>query len=157
MPEITSRQAARLASTAAGGKMRNADAALVACTSITGPATVTWANGDTCGNRFRIPAGSRLLHAQVSCQDMGTSITLDVGVRRWTPDGTGVAIDADGIVAALDVASAAVSADARNGALVTGGTDAGILTADAEPYFTLNGGTPSANTQIRVDVFYTAS
>lgn len=156
MPEITSRQAARLASTAAGGKMRNADASIVFATVITSPATVTWANGDTVGNRFRIPAGSRLLYAQVSCADMGTSITLDVGVRRWTPDGTGAVIDADGIVAALDVATAAVSADARNGAMVAAGTETGILTQDAEPYFTLNGGTPTANAQIRVDVFYMA-
>lgn len=154
MAEQTSRQAARLASTSAGGKLRAGDHGTVKCTSITSPATVTWANGDTIGNRTKIPAGARLLHARVSCQDMGTSITLDVGVRAWKPDGTGTAIDADGIVAALDVATAAVSALSMTGAMVKDGTDTGILTADAEAYFTLNGGTPTANAQIRVDVYY---
>ena len=156
MAEQTSREAARLASTAAGGKLRGASSGDTRATVITGPATVTWANGDTMGNRDRIPAGSRILGAVVSCADMGTSITLDVGLRNFTGDGTGTAIDADGIVAAYDVATAAVpSAMVGTGALVTSGAEY-VTAADAEPYFTLNGGTPTANAAIRVTVLYVA-
>lgn len=154
MAEQTSREAARLASTAAGGKVRAASSAQIEASVITGPATVTWANGDTMGNRVRIPAGSRILGALVSCADMGTSITLDVGLRNFTTDGTGTAIDADGIVAALDVATAAVpNSLSGTGALVTSGAEY-VTAVDSEAYFTLNGGTPTANAAIRVTVLY---
>lgn len=157
MAEQTSRETARLASSAAGGKVRAASSADIRASVITGPATVTWANGDTMGNRERIPAGARILGALVSCADMGTSITLDVGLRAYTQDGTGTAIDADGIVAAYDVATAAVpSAMVGTGALVTSGVES-VTSADAEPYFTLNGGTPTANAAIRVTVLYLAA
>ena len=157
MAEQTSREAARLASSAAGGKLRGASSSEIRATVITGPATVTWANGDTMGNRDRIPAGSRIVGALVACADMGTSITLDVGLRNFTSDGTGAAIDADGIVAALDVATAAVPTSlSGTGALVTSGAEY-VTSVDAEPYFTLNGGTPTANAAIRVTVLYVAA
>lgn len=157
MAEQTSREAARLASASAGGKLRAASDGSPHATIITGPATITWANGDTMGNRTRIPAGSRILGALVSSGDMGTSITLDVGLRNYTTDGTGTVIDADGIVAAYDVATAPVpNALVGTGALVTSGAEYTTL-VDAEPYFTLNGGTPAANTAIRVTVLYLAA
>lgn len=157
MAEQTSREAALLALASAGYKFKAASDGDLRASVITGPATVTWANGDTMGNRARIPAGSRVLGALVSCADMGTSITLDVGLRAWKADGTGTAVDADGIVAAYDVATAAVpSALVGTGALVTAGVES-VTTVDTEPYFTLNGGTPTANAAIRVTVLYVAA
>lgn len=157
MAEQTSREAARLASTSAGGKVKAASAAKPRYSVITGPATVTWANGDTMGNRVRIPAGARVLGSIVSCADMGTSITLDVGLRNWTTDGTGTAVDADGIVAAYDVATAAVPGSfVSTGALCTSGVES-TTSVDTEAYFTLNGGTPTANAAIRVAVLYLAA
>lgn len=117
--------------------------------TITSPDTVTWANGDTCASPITIPKGSRIIGANVSCADMGTSITLDVGLRKAS-DAT--VIDADGIVAALDVATAAVAAFNASGALCKDGVES-ITAYDANAYFTLNGGTPTANAQIRVDVY----
>jgi hypothetical protein len=117
--------------------------------TITSPNTVTWANGDTCASPITIPKGSRIIGANVSCADMGTSITLDVGLRQ--ADTAATVIDADGIVAALDVATAAVAAYNASGALCKDGVES-ITAYDANAYFTLNGGTPTANAQIRVDV-----
>lgn len=116
--------------------------------SITSPDTVTWAQNDTCASPIKVPKGSRFIGANVSCADMGTSITLDVGFRA-ADDGT--AIDADGIVAALDVATAAVNAYAATGAKVAGGVEY-ITDEDSIVYYTLGGGVPSANAQCRVDV-----
>lgn len=154
MAEQTSRQAARVASSAAGYKMQGISSGIVRASTITGPDTVAWAQGDTCGNRDRIPKGARLLGAYVSNAALGTSVTIDVGVRAWTQDGTGAAIDADGIVAALAVASAQ-SSFAASGALVAGGVEY-TLTADAEPYFTLGGANPTDDADVRVTVLYIA-
>lgn len=147
MAERVSKQAAKVAANTkdlapmmGGGVLR--------VFTITSPDTVTWANGDTCASPLPIPKGSRVIGANVSCADMGTSITLDVGLRK-TSDGT--AIDADGIVAALDVASAAVAAYNASGALCKDGVES-ITAYESNAYFTLNGGTPTANAQIRVDV-----
>jgi hypothetical protein len=79
---------------------------------------------------------------------MGTSITLDVGLRNFD---TQVAIDADGIAAAVDVASAAVRSILNNGALVKDGYEY-VTTEVSEVYATLSGGTPTANAQIRIEV-----
>ena len=155
MAEQTSREAARLASTSAGGKLKAASAAVLRSSVITGPDTVAWAQNDTCGNRDRIPAGSRILGAVVSCAAMGTSVTLDVGLRTWTSDGTGTAVDADGIVAALAVASA-VSAFNASGALVKDGSEY-VTAVDTEPYFTLGAANPTDDADIRITVLYTAA
>jgi hypothetical protein len=156
MAEQTSREAARLASSSSGYKMHPTSAGMLRASRISGPATVTWAQNDTCGNRHRIPKGSRILGAFVSCADMGTSITMDVGLRAWTSDGTGAAVDADGIVAALDVATAVVNGALHStGALCAVGAEYTTL-ADTEPYFTLAGGTPTANALAAVTVLYIA-
>jgi hypothetical protein len=154
MAEQTSREAARLALSSAGFKMKAASAGKMFVSRISGPATVAWAQNDTCGNRHRIPAGARLLGAIVHCADMGTSITLDVGIRAWTADGTGTAVDADGIVAAADVATAALSGTLfATGALCAVGAEY-VTLADVEPYFTLGGGNPTDDALIAVDVLY---
>lgn len=147
MAEIVSKQAAvvaagskNLAPMMGGGSLR--------VITITSPDTVTWAQNDTCASPIKVPKGSRFIGANVSCADMGTSITLDVGFRKVS-DGT--AIDADGIVAALDVATAAVAAYNASGAKVAAGVEY-ITTEDSYVYYTLGGGTPTANAQCRVDV-----
>ena len=122
MAEQTSREAARMASTSAGGKAMGTASAVLRTSSITAPATVAWAQNDTCGNRDRIPKGAKLLGAFVSNGALGASVTCDVGLRAWTKDGTGTALDADGIVAALAVASAQ-STFGASGALVAGGAE----------------------------------
>lgn len=155
MAEQTSREAARIASSTYGYKFRGGASAGPMCTStITGPDTVTWAQNDTCGNRDRIPAGSRLMGCWVSCPAMGASVTLDVGIRAWTTDGTGTAIDADGICAALSVSSA-VSAFNGSGALVKDGAEY-VTAVDSEPYFTLGGANPTDDADVRITVMYAA-
>jgi hypothetical protein len=153
MAEQTSREAARIASSLYG-KMHPSSSGKVRASRISGPAVVTWAQNDTMGNRDRIPKGSRILGAFVSCADMGTSITLDVGIRAWTKDGTGAAVDANGIVAALDVATATTPGSlVATGELVAVGAEY-LTLADVEPYFTLAGGTPTANALIAVEVLW---
>lgn len=155
MAEQTSREAARIASSTYGYKMHPGSSGVVRVSRISGPATVAWAQNDTCGNRDRIPKGSRLLGAVIHSADMGTSVTLDVGIRAWTSDGTGTAVDADGIVAAADVATAAVTGSfLATGALVASG-DEYITLADVEPYFTLGGANPTDDALVAVDVLYT--
>jgi len=146
MAEQVSRQAAKVAARTkmspneAYGKKR----AIV----ITSPATVTWAQGDTIASPVLLPVGTRFTcNSMVSCADMGTSITLDVGIR----DADGVAIDADGIAAAVDVASAATRAALNNGALIKDGAEY-VTTVPCYVYATLNGGTPTADAQIRIEV-----
>lgn len=149
MAEQVSRQAAKIAANQkmlpheAGGRVRVA--------VITSPATVTWANGDTIASPHIIPAGSRILcTSYISCQDMGTSITADLGLRNAN---TGAEVDLDGIATAIDVATAAVRAVANNGALVKDGVES-VTTVPTVPVLTLNGGTPTANAQIRAEVMY---
>lgn len=146
MAEQVSKQAAKVA---AGTKMSPNEAyGKKRCIVITSPDTVTWANGDTIASPVPLPVGTRFTcNSMVSCADMGTSITLDVGIR----DVDGTAIDADGIAAAVDVATAATRASLNNGALIKDGTEY-VTTEVSYVYATLNGGTPTANAQIRIEV-----
>ena len=153
MPEIVSREAARLATT--GGKIRAGSSGGLHASVITGPDVAAWAQNDTCGNRDIIPAGSRILGAFVSNAAMGASVTLDVGLRAWTENGTGAAVDADGIVAALAVASAGSVFNA-SGALVAAGAEY-VTSVPTEPYFTLAGANPTDDADIRVTVLYVAA
>lgn len=151
MPEITSRQVARLTGSATGlGKANYTDGlAKKRVVVITSPATATWANGDTIASGLALPIGTRFGCATfISCQDMGTSIVVDIGIRNFN---TKVAIDADGIANDIDVATAAVRAVSNNGALVADGVEY-TTTEVSEIYATLAGGTPTANAQIRIEV-----
>ena len=146
MAEQASKQAAKVT---AGTKLTGADFGKATFVVITSPDTVTWANGDTIASPVIIPKGSRILpHGYASHADMGTSITLDVGLRKVS-DGT--AVDADGIAAAVDVATAAARSVLSNGALVKDGVEY-VTTVDTYLYATLAGGTPTANAQICVTV-----
>lgn len=155
MAEQVSREAARLASSAAGGKVRAASNSQTDASVITGPATVTWASGDTMGNRVRIPAGSRILGALVSNGAAGAGITMNVGLRNFTTDGSGTVIDAAGVVSALSVASAQ-SSFVASGTFTASGAEY-VTAVDSEAYLTLAGGTPAANTAVRVAVLYTTA
>lgn len=149
MAEQVSRQAALVA---AGTKMQpGVNGGKVRVAFIDSPATVTWANGDTIASPEIIPAGSRiLLDSYISCQDMGTSITADLGLRNAK---TGAEVDLNGIGSAIDVATAATRAICNNGALVVDGA-VYVTTVDCVAVLTLNGGTPSANAQISAQVKY---
>lgn len=146
MAEQTSREAAlvaantKLSNTVGAGVKRNI--------SITSPATVTWADGDTIASPILLPTGTRFTcGSYISCADMGTSIVAAVGIR----DVDGVEIDLDGIAASVDVATAAARAIANSGALVA----AGVNYVTLKPSYlvlTLSGGTPTANAQIRADI-----
>jgi hypothetical protein len=152
MPEIVSRQVTALTGTATSpGKMRPSDAGgRVRTVVVTSPATAAWANGDTIASGFKLPIGTRFLASSfVSNAAMGASVVLDVGIRNFD---TKVAIDADGIAAALSVASAGRSA-LNSGALVAAGAES-RTTEISEVYATLSGATPTANAQIRIEVQY---
>lgn len=155
MAEQTSREATAIASSSNGYKMRAASSGKVRASVITGPDTVTWAQDDTCGNRDRIPAGSRMIGAFVSNGACGASVTMDVGLRAWKADGTGAVVDVDGLVDGLDVSSAQSTFNA-SGSMVAAGTDGGVTTQDTEPYFTLLSANPTDNADIRVTVLYIA-
>jgi hypothetical protein len=146
MAEQASKQATKVA---AGTKLTGADVGKPTVIVITSPDTVTWAQNDTIASPQIIPTGTRILdYGYVNCADMGTSITLDVGLRLVS---TGVAVDADGIAAAVDVATAAVRSILNNGALVKDGIEY-VTTAPTYLYATLAGGTPTANAQIKIAV-----
>lgn len=150
MAEQVSKQAALAAAHTAdsAGKMGGGTKR---CVVITSPDTVTWANGDSMVSPIVIPKGSRpLADGMASFADMGTSITLDVGLRKVS-DGT--EYDYNGIHSALDVASAAAVSAINNGALVAAGVEH-VLTEDCYLYCVLNGGTPTANAQIRVEASF---
>lgn len=145
MAEITSRQAAKVAARTkmspneAYGKKR--------VIVITSPATAAWAQNDTIASPVLLPVGTRFTcNSFASHAAMGTSVTLDVGIR----DVDGTAIDADGIAAAVSVASAGRTA-INNGALVKDGAEY-VTTEPCYLYATLGGAAPTANAQIRLEV-----
>lgn len=146
MAEVVSKQAAKIA---AGTKLTGADVGFPRVVVFTSPDTVTWADGDTLGSGIRLPIGTRILaNGYASFADMGTSIVLNVGLRNAS---TLVAVDADGIAASVDVATAAARSILNSGALVAAGVEY-VTTVETEIYATLSGGTPTANAQIRIEV-----
>ena len=155
MAEIVSREAARLVSNSAGGKIRAASNGKTSVSIITGPTTAAWAQNDTCGNRVRIPAGSRMIGAYVSNAACGTSVTMDVGLRTFTTDGTGTVVDVDALVDGLDVSSAQSTFNASGSAVAAGAED--VTTVDTEAYFTLLSANPTDDADIRVTVLYVAA
>lgn len=147
MAEQVSRQAAKVAALT---KMSNTEAlGKVSTIVITSPATVTWANGDTVASPVKLPKGTRILcGGYVSNAAMGASVVLDVGLRDATS--AAAAIDADGIAAAVAVASAGRTV-LNNGALVAAGVEY-VTDQDSYIYATLSGATPTANAQIRIEI-----
>lgn len=146
MAEIVSRQAAKIAANTrlsaheAGGKKR--------VIVITSPATAAWAQNDIFASGVQLPIGTRILcDSFVSNEALGAGVTLDVGLRNFD---TKVAIDADGIAAAVDVAAAGRTA-LNNGALVAAGVEY-VTTSVSEIYATLGGANPTDDKQVRIEV-----
>jgi hypothetical protein len=147
MAEFNSRQAALIA---AGSKALSTSAGKKRTVVITSPATAAWAQNDTIASGVRIPKGARFTCGSfVSNEAMGASVTLDVGLRNFD---TKVAVDADGIGAAVAVSSAGRSA-VNNGALVAAGVES-VTTVDTEVYATLTAANPTDNAQFRIEVEY---
>lgn len=154
MADVASREASRLSSSTYGFKMQAASSGKVRASVITGPDTVAWAQNDTCGNRDMIPAGSRMIGAFVSNGALGSSVTMDVGLRAWTPDGTGAVVDVDALVDGLDVSGAQSTFNASGSAVAAGAED--VTTVPTEPYFSLLSANPTDNADVRVTVLYIA-
>ncbi len=150
MAEISSRQAAKIA---AGTKILPTESTGKKRVLIVGtPATHALGNGDTIASGVPLPVGTRFLSGSlVSNAALGSSVTLDVGIRDFK---TKVAIDADGIAAAVAVATAGRSA-LNNGDLVKDGAEY-VTSVVSEVYLTIGGAAPTANTQLRVEVEYVA-
>jgi len=148
MPEFNSRQAAKVA---AGTKLGAGESGgVVRSVVLTSPATAAWAQNDTLASGVPIPIGSRFLSmSYVSNEAMGASVTLDVGIRNFD---TKVAIDQDGIGAAVAVSSAGRSV-VNNGVLVAAGVES-LTTVVTEVYATLIAANPTDNAQFRIEVFY---
>lgn len=147
MAEIVSKQAADIA---AGTKMSAAKAyGHKRVITITSPDTAAWADGDTVASGIKLPVGTRILcDTFISHDAMGTSVVAALGLREFA--GAKTVIDADGIAAAIAVATAGRSA-ANNGALVAAGVEY-VTTVESEIYMTLSGAAATANKQIRAEV-----
>jgi len=114
---------------------------------ITSPTTAAWAQGDTIASPVLLPAGTRFGAGSLASHGaLGTSVTLDVGIR----DKNGTAIDADGIASAVAVASAGRTA-LNNGALVAAGVDY-VTSVPCYVYATLGGANPTDDAQIRLEI-----
>lgn len=150
MPEITSRQAAKLAATTTGfGKQAPHEAlGKKRIIVITTPATHSAAQNDTIGSGIPLPIGTRLTSlARISCNAGAASSQMSVGIRNFA---TKAEIDADGIGAAVTISSATV-AGFSSGALVTNGVEY-VTTEVSEIYATWTNAAPQANQQIRLEV-----
>ncbi len=147
MAEINGRGAAELA---AGRKILfdSQGKSFVAVAEM--PSTYSAANGDTIGSGLILKKGARLLSGvTISNAANGASVTLAVGLRDPV---TKTAIDATAIAAATAITTAA-TAQVNTGTKITAGQRY-VLPQDAEIYFTIAGGTPTANAAIRVEVPY---
>lgn len=148
MAEVLSLQAARAGAGATGyGKRLPTDQGKVQTILVTAPAGTTWASGDTVASGVSLPVGSRFLSTgQMATDAMGAGITADVGLRNFA---TKAVIDADGIGAAVNMATSTVRS-VQNGAFLSAMDY--VTTEPAEVYVTLAGGTPTANTRFRLEL-----
>lgn len=147
MPEIVSRQAAKVAN---GTKMRNDEAlGRLQMVTISSPASAAWAQNDTIASPVVLPTGTRITGlGKVFHQAMAASVTMDIGLRAV--DGT--VIDVDGIADGLDVAAAGIK-DANTGNLVGVTTQTEYVTTQPSViYATLLGANPTDDAQFRIDI-----
>lgn len=154
MPEIISRQVAKLSASATGfGKQLPTDAiGRVRCVIINTPATYTAAVDDTIGSGIAIPKGARFLSiGRIANASGAASSTLNVGLRNFR---TKAAVDEDGLVALIGIQTAGVS-NAANGFFFLNGIDY-VTTDETELYATWKGATPTANQQLRIEMYFVA-
>lgn len=156
MAEIVSLEAAKVA---ANTKLKNDEAlARLHVVSISSPATAAWAQNDTIASPVDLPVGTRIVGFSVFHQAMGTSVTMDIGLRASpTVDSAQTVIDVDGIADGLDVAAAGTKSE--HSAVGTTGTyiDAADNTVTrttqvANIYATLLSANPTDDAQFRIDV-----
>lgn len=147
MAEVNSRQAAAIA---AGAKLLpSSHYGKVRVVEITTPATHSIALNDTLGSGVVLPVGTRFLALSVvSCAAMGASTTLSVGTRDPV---TKAAISSGGIASGIAISTAGNIA-AANGALIAAGVES-TTTVPTELYLTFTGATPTANAQLRAEVY----
>lgn len=154
MPEIVSLEAAKVA---AGTKLRNDESlGRLHVVTISSPATAAWAQNDTIASPVDLPVGSRIYSYRVQHEAMGTSVTMDIGLRA-SPlvDSAQTPIDADGIAAAADVAAAGTASDldSTTGVFVAVGTNTIYRTTQVSNiYATLASANPTDDAQFRIDV-----
>lgn len=151
MAELVSREAAKVA---AKTKMTNDEAlARVHVLSITSPATAAWAQNDTIASPVVLPVGTRILGYRVFSGALGTSVTMDIGLRGI--DSAQTVIDVDGIADGLDVAAAGAESELSGFGASVFGTAAPILrtTLPSVVYATLLSANPTDDIQFRIDVF----
>jgi hypothetical protein len=148
MAEFISRQAAKVA---AGTKLDAGESGgKVRCVVITTPATYTAAVDDTIGSAVPIPIGARFLSiGRVGNAAGASSSTLNVGLRNFE---TKAVIDEDGLVATIGIQTAGVN-NAANGFFFLNGIDS-LTTQVTEVYATWKGATPTANQQLRIEMYY---
>lgn len=147
MAEINSAQAANVA---AFTKNNAADHNKVRALTITMPAAWTASNGDTVATKQILPPGARVLSVRVSHGTGASSSTLSVGIRKAT-DGTSA--DADALVNALAITTAAF-AEVHTGALLLTGQSALMPDYETEVFLTFGGANPQANQAIRIMIEY---
>jgi hypothetical protein len=152
MAEIVSLEAAKVA---ANSKMTNDEAlGRLKIITITSPATAAWAQNDTIASPVDLPVGSRIVDCWVHHEAMGTSVTMDIGLRAAeSVDAAQTVIDVDGIADGIDVASAGQS-HAVNGEYVnvTATTPIKRTTQVSNVYASLLSANPTDDQQFRIDV-----
>ena len=108
MAEVSSLEAAKVA---ANTKLRNDEAlGRLHTVSISTPlaaAATAWAQNDTIASPVDLPVGTRFVDCWVHHEAMGTSVTMDIGIRAaLSVDAAQTVIDVDGIADGLNVAAA---------------------------------------------------
>lgn len=148
MAEIVSTQAALVA---AGTKLSNVEAlGRLQMVSINSPATAAWAQDDTIASPVVLPTGTRITGlGKVFHQAMGTSVTMDIGLRGV--DSAQTVIDVDGIADGLDVAAAGIT-DANTGLKVNDVASVYVTTVPSVIYATLLAANPTDDAQFRIDI-----
>lgn len=72
---------------------------------------VVEAAGGDAGSTYRfctVPSNAKMVRAFYSCDDLGTGLTLNIGLYQTTANG-GAVVDADFFASALDVATSAIA------------------------------------------------
>lgn len=146
---VTKTKLAQIAGTKTSMGSFNRRRTAVICTPATYAAP---AQNDIAGTALVLPKGTRVvLPVTVSCAAGTASSTLSVGIRDAL---TKVAIDANAIVNAASIASAATSQVNTGTKLITGQDY--VMPQDAEIYLTFGGAAGAANQAIRVEIDFVA-
>lgn len=157
MAEIVSLEAAKVA---AGTKLANDEALgrlqVISISTPLAAAATAWAENDTIASPIDLPVGTRIVGYKVFHEAMGTSVTMDIGLRASANvDSAQTVIDVDGIADGLDVAAAGIKTEAgAAGALINVSATQAIYrtTQVSNVYASLLAATPDAGQVFRIDV-----